>query len=210
MANPKKDLLPWKFFKHFQINMAAAKRALLFLLFEEVCDEYLEREIANSTDEEALIAVVANGAQSQFRKRVRIVGYYERIVPLYSALDFRSHFRMSRGTVDFLHGLLAVLPEIPQHQTRGGRPPVPLQKILLTLWVLGNPECLRSVADRFDVTRSSAYRIYRRICKVIARNVSNQFIKFPYGQHAREVMDKFEEIRGFPGVIILAIDLQQS
>ena len=53
MPNPKKDLLPWKFLKHFQINMAAAKRALLFLLFEEVCDEYLEREIANSTAEEA-------------------------------------------------------------------------------------------------------------------------------------------------------------
>ena len=103
--------------------MAAAK-TLAFLLFEEVCDEYLEREIANSTDEEALIAVVANGAQRQFRKRVRIGGYNERIVPLYSPLDFRSHFRMSRGTVDFLHGLLAVLPEIPQHQTRGGRPPV--------------------------------------------------------------------------------------
>ena len=41
---------------------------------------------------------------------------------------------------------------IPQFNDGGGRPPVQLRKkILLTLWIIVNPECLRSLADRFDV-----------------------------------------------------------
>ena len=79
--------------------------------------EGFQREIANSTDEEVLIAVVAIDAQRQFRKRVRIGGYYEGIVPLYSsALDVPNH--MSRRTVVFLHDLLAVLPESSTSDTR--------------------------------------------------------------------------------------------
>ena len=30
--------------------------------------------------------------------------------------------------------------------------------------VLENPECLRSVADRFNITKSILSRVYRRIC----------------------------------------------
>ena len=78
--------------------------------------EGFQREIANSTDEEVLIAVVAIDAQRQFRKRVRIGGYYKGIVPLYSALDVPNH--MSRRTVVFLHDLLAVLPESSTSDTR--------------------------------------------------------------------------------------------
>ena len=64
-----------------------------------------------------------------------------------------------------------------------------------------NQESLRSVADRFDVTRSCAYRVYRRICKAIAVHLSQRFIQFPSGARAREESEKFEETRGFPGVM---------
>ena len=97
---------------------------------------------------------------------------------------------MWKGSVDCLHGLLAVLPEIPQHQTHGGRSPALLQKqILLTLC---NPQCLQSVADRFDITKLSEYHISSRICKAIACKLFNQFTdqKFPCAQPAWEAMDK--------------------
>ena len=77
----------------------------------------------------------------------------------YSLQTFRSHFRMSKRTVEFsVEALLAVVPALLHQPKQGGRAPIPLRKqILLTLWVLGNPESLRSVADRFGMTRSSAY-----------------------------------------------------
>ena len=71
---------------------------------------------------------------------------------------------MSRRALEFLEDLLAVLPGLPHEPKQGGRPPIPLRKqILITLWVLGNQESLRSVAYRFGVTRSCAYRVYRRL-----------------------------------------------
>ena len=44
-----------------------------------------------------------------------------------------------------------------------------------TLWVKGNPECLRSIDDRFDVSKASVYRA----CRVISTRFMVVFIKFP-------------------------------
>ena len=51
------------------------------------------------------------------------------------------------------------------------------KQVLITIWILGNPECLRSVADRFNITKSILFRVYRRICGAIANNLSGQFTK---------------------------------
>ena len=74
-------------------------------------------------------------------------------------------------------------------------------EVLITIWILGNPECLRSVADRFDITKSSVFRNYRRICAAIADNLSGRLIKFPSGQRAIDVEQGFEEKPAFPGVL---------
>ena len=68
---------------------------------------------------------------------------------------------MSKRRVELLQGLLAVPKQC-------GRASI----LVLTLWVLGNHENLRSVADSFDVTRSSAYCVYQRVCKTIAVDLS--------------------------------------
>ena len=52
------------------------------------------------------------------------------------------------------------------------------KQILITIWILGNPECLRSVADRFNITKSILFRVYGRICGAIANNLSGQYIKY--------------------------------
>ena len=133
---------------------------------------------------------------------VRIDNYFERIIPLYSVSDFRSHFQMSRTTVSCLKRLLAACPDLPHEQRNGGRPVIDLEKqVLITMWILGNPECLRSVADRFNVTKSSAFRVYRRICEAIANNLSGQLTKFPSGQRPIDVVQRFEEKRAYPGVL---------
>ena len=86
---------------------------------------------------------------------------------------------MSRTTVSCLEHLLASCLGLPYGQRNGGRPTIDLQKqVLITLWILGNPECLRSVTDRFNITKSSLFRVYRRICGAIAKNLSNQSMKY--------------------------------
>ena len=37
------------------------------------------------------------------------------------------------------------------------------KQVLIKMWILGNPEWLRSVADRFNITKSILFRVYRRI-----------------------------------------------
>ena len=44
--------------------------------------------------------------------------------------------------------------------------------------ILGNPEYLRSVADRFNITKSILFRVYCRICGTIANNLSSQYTKY--------------------------------
>ena len=175
---------------------------LMFELFEEVlADDLEQQQVLLGADDEAVLFLLAAG-QLVRKEHVRTKNFYEITVPSYIPEDFRSHFRMSRHTVTVLEHLLSVHGDLPQYTGDRGRPPVELRKqILITLWILGNPECLRSVADRFDVCRATAYRVYRRVCKAIVRNLMDEFIKFPTGLKAQAVMEAFEEKKGFPGVL---------
>ena len=94
--------------------------------------------------------------------------------------------------------LLGACPGIPTVHRRG-RPPVSVEKqLLLTLWVLGNPECLRSVSDHFNVTKSSVYYIVRRVCSALVASCAKTFIRWPQGERAAEIMQKFEQNNGLP------------
>ena len=180
--------------------MAVACSAGVLSLMEGLADNSVLQEASSCEDDEFLFFLLIDSKER--KSHVRIDNYFERIIPLYSVSDFRSHFRMSRTTVGCLERLLAACPDLPHEQRNGGRPLIDLQKqVLITMWILGNPECLRSVADRFNVTKSSAFRVYRRICEAIANNLSGQLIKFPSGQRAIDVVQGFEEKRAFPGVL---------
>ena len=51
-------------------------------------------------------------------------------------------------------------------------------EVLITIWILGNLECLRSVAYRFNITKSILFRVYRRMCGAIPNNLSGQYMKY--------------------------------
>ena len=86
---------------------------------------------------------------------------------------------MSRTTVSCLGRLLAICLCLPYGQRSGGRPAIDLQKqVLITIRILGNPKCLRSVAARFNITKSILFRVYRRICGAIANNLSGQYMNY--------------------------------
>ena len=52
------------------------------------------------------------------------------------------------------------------------------KQVLIKIWILGNPEWLRSVADRFNITKLILFRVYRRICGAIANNLSGQYMNY--------------------------------
>ena len=81
----------------------------------------------------------------------RNYGFCDVIVPTYSIDEFKSHFRMTRGTLDILGREVAATGIIPQGN-RFGRPPMPVQC-----------QVMRSASDRFDVTLSSLFRIIQRV-----------------------------------------------
>ena len=155
----------------------AASVGLFFKLFEEVfADDLPQEQVLLGADEGAVLFLLAAG-QLRRKEHVRTKNFYEITVPSYIPEDFQSHFHMSQHTVTVLEHLLSVHNDIPHYTGHRGRPPVELRKqILLTLWILGNPECLRSVADRFDVCRATVYRVYRRVCKAIVRHLMDEFI----------------------------------
>ncbi len=170
------------------------------LLFFSALEELIESDFSN-TNEEMLPIVSKFFPNTERQPAVRIHQYAECIVPSYSDCTFRSHFRLSRSSAEILVGLLARCPEIPSEHLRG-RPPVSVEKqLLITMWVLGNPETIRSVSDRFNVTKSSVFRIVRRICHAIVNNLAAQFICWPSGERLKQVTEQFQRKKGLPHCI---------
>ena len=50
------------------------------------------------------------------------------------------------------------------------------KQVLITIWISGNPEYLRSVLDRFNITKSILFLVYRIIYGAIANNLSGRYM----------------------------------
>ena len=73
--------------------MAAAPSAAVVLL-KKLADDSAILETTSCEDDEFLFLLMIGSKER--KNRIRINSYFERVVPLYSLSDFRSHIRMSR------------------------------------------------------------------------------------------------------------------
>ena len=99
------------------------------------------------SDDEEEICVIA--ATSIFLRRDlnRNYGFCDVIVPTYSIDEFKSHFRMPRGTLDILCREVAATGIIPQGN-RFGRPSIPVQcQVSAFVWFMSKSEVMRSVSS---------------------------------------------------------------
>ena len=157
--------------------MAAVDRTAVVSLIKELSDDSILQEVRSCQDEELLLFFCFFFLRER-QSHVHIEKYFERIKLIYIVSDFLSHFRMSRTTVSCMERLLATCLGLPHGQRSGGRSATDLQKqVLITIRILGNSECLRSVAARFNITKLILFRVYRRICGAIANNLSGQYMK---------------------------------
>lgn len=76
----------------------------------------------------------------------------------------------------------------------------PRVQCLLTLWRLATPDSLRSIADRFDVGRSTALYITRRVVSAIV-DLAPIVIKWPKDERVNQVLAGFQRSSGFSKVI---------
>ena len=106
--------------------------------------------------------------------------YAEETVIEYMDDDFRGHFRMTRECVEGLVHELATHGTWPDENCGGHHAPLTVQKSLLVyLWTMGNPDTIRSIADRFGITKSSAIRSNRRVRVVLCGPLLALYIKWP-------------------------------
>ena len=180
----------------------AATLKVIVAGFATFVEEFLKKESVQEEDvlEEFLPLFYANNL-SERRKAVRIEVYAETVVPNYNLSEFRSHFRISADTFEQLVVELGNCPELPTGPQHGGREPISVEKhLLITLWFLGNQESIRSISDRFNVTKSSVFTCVNRVCKALKNNITGQVIVWPNQARAQVIMEGFRKHKGLPGV----------
>jgi hypothetical protein len=109
------------------------------------------------------------------------------------------HFRVSRQVANSIAERFEMTDYFkPQSGCYGKLSP--LQQTQFFLWFAGHQTAsFRDVADRFNITISSLYRIIRRFIYFLS-NCSPQVIKWPTQIEKNQIEEHFRQ-NGFPGVI---------
>ncbi|XP_052264182.1 putative nuclease HARBI1 [Dreissena polymorpha] len=173
----------------------AERIALLSFLLDEFADNSeIEQIQINNSIAYAHIQVIPGVLFHERNEPVRVEGYAEQIVPLYTDIDFRSHFRLQRSTYQEL--CEAVAPFMVRERSMSVD-----KRILATLWMLGNQESYRSVADRFGISKGTLHLTVIATCRVLSV-MMEQHIKFPESRHElKTIADGFQQRCGMPGVV---------
>ncbi|XP_051167784.1 putative nuclease HARBI1 [Leptopilina boulardi] len=167
-------------------SIVAIQAAVIAYLHTILSKEEEEEEFEN------LFLLIAG--QKMITHIPKTENYFELIIPRFSLSDFKSHFRMSRTTFEELS--LMIGPDLITEQSN-----VPvMKKLAIAIWIFGNQEVHRSVADRFGVSKSTSWQCMIDVATLLCRR-SRTFIKWPTGQAIVENQLEFQEIAQFPGVI---------
>ncbi|KAL7631682.1 UNVERIFIED_CONTAM: hypothetical protein RMT77_018006 [Armadillidium vulgare] len=131
------------------------------------------------------------------RRRVvpRVQNYYEDVLPQMTISDFQSHFRFSRDQFEIL--LLDLGQRhvnSPQPCRRWPRPKI----ILVSVWTLATQDSYRSIADRFNISKSFVFLYLHYFTRLIIE--VKDVIKWPNDFEKNKNVQDFIR-RGFPGTI---------
>ncbi|XP_052814020.1 putative nuclease HARBI1 [Mya arenaria] len=159
-------------------NICAAEKKMLigsawqFLEFQSRAVDIFAEQI----DSDNNIFIIS---AAQIRENAtRSINFFEETIPRYSFDEFRQHFRLTRPSFEIILTYLGSMEG--QGPTNKGRKQIPLEKeLLVTLWYLGNLESIRSISDRFNITRSSVYKCTRKFCRTILSYLTPKFIRWP-------------------------------
>lgn len=123
----------------------------------------------------------------------------ETTVPNYSDSEFRQHFRCGRQTILYLINRYKESNFHPKYPS--GREKVTEEKaVYLTIWYLANENSFREMADRFNISLSSAHRVLTRVVNFIL-SLAGEYIRWPNSTEAEETSNYFRKKQGIEGII---------
>ncbi|KAJ3655831.1 hypothetical protein Zmor_014941 [Zophobas morio] len=154
---------------------------------------------SDSEDDVLVLKMLSNVLKPPRRKRNCITTFMQTI-SMYRPDEFRSHFRMYRET---FHGIVELLaPKIVNVEQFGpGRPHINVEKqVLVFLWFMANQEVFRSIADRFDLSKSTCWDSVHKIASILCQ-ISKDHIVWPTKRQLNETIQGFQLRGNFPGVV---------
>ncbi|KAJ4437797.1 putative nuclease HARBI1 [Periplaneta americana] len=133
------------------------------------------------------------------RDRPKNENYFEHTIPRYNDSEFVEHFRVSRHVAESVSQQFEISQYFHYQSGRHGKLGS-FQQIIIFLWFAGHQtSSFRDVADRFDISISSLFKIIRKITYFLS-NLSQHIISWPTPAEKNEIERNFRE-NGFPGVI---------
>ncbi|XP_018361569.1 PREDICTED: putative nuclease HARBI1 [Trachymyrmex cornetzi] len=154
--------------------------------------EILNESSTDSSSEDELIM------RLPIQVRPRVKNYME-TVNEYSDIEFKSHFRLSRVVFTYLLNLIK--PSLEKQGNGYGRCPIPPDvQLLVALWTMATPDSYRSVCDRFNIGRATAWRANRKVCSAIY-SLAHKFIKWPDAEEAEYTWIDIQYKYKFPKVL---------
>jgi hypothetical protein len=74
------------------------------------------------------------------------------------------------------------------------------KQFLVALNMLANQEVYRILAEKYDISKSTAWMFVRKVCTLLV-DLSPNYIRWPTGHKIQETIERFKKRQGFPGVL---------
>ncbi|XP_060563710.1 putative nuclease HARBI1 [Ruditapes philippinarum] len=130
-------------------------------------------------------------------EKSRIRGYVETVYRQYTIDDFKDRFRMNRDTFEkLLHMMSPFLKN-----SRGVHQITAEKKLLLFIKYLSTQTTFQQLADIFGVCETSVHSVIHDVSEMICVKLLPELIKWPTGKKAKETIDGFQQLAGFPGIM---------
>lgn len=145
-----------------------------------------EDDEENLEHEEFLAAMAVVTAR---KPRVWVRNYSKEIVSSLLDVAFQQHFRVACSAFESVLASIPTKPESNPVTTHGGLPPIPQKTTPDHLVGPWKQESFWTVADRFDVSRSTSYAAMKHVVTVLCRD--RTVVKLLTGERMRHAMDGF-------------------
>lgn len=160
----------------------------------DIVQEYFEM----TTSESSATDSSESSDEEYENARVKNEDYFEYTIPQYGP-EFKEHFRMSKELANSVAERYEN-SEYYKYHVGPHRKLTALQQTYIFLWFTGHQTAsFRDVADRFNITISSLFRVIRRYTYFLS-NLSATIITWPTAEEKIIIERHFRE-NGFPGVI---------
>ncbi|XP_071576255.1 putative nuclease HARBI1 [Temnothorax nylanderi] len=87
---------------------------------------------------------------------LRLQNYVEKVIPSYTDVQFKSHFRMKRTT--FHHILHLIKPSLLRSKS-GRKTLSPEKQFLIAIWKMATPDSYRSISEKFNPQGNRAQEV---------------------------------------------------